>query len=81
MHLSSSSIHPPISQLSHCHSTEAVHSPTQHQPLPPVTVSTIPLPVTSEASPSSESFPSITSTISSTTTKPANSSSLEGMYH
>ena len=78
------SIHPPISQPSLSPSTEAVHSPTQHQPSPPITISTTPLPVIPEASPcSSESSPSIT--VSSTTTldntAPTDSSLLEGMYH
>ena len=79
---SSTSIHPPISQSSLSPSTEAVHSPTQHQPSPPITISTTPLPVIPEASPcSSESSPSIT--VSSTTTldntAPTDSSSLKGM--
>ena len=81
---SSTSIHPPISQSSLSPSTEAVDSPTQHQPSPPITISTTPLPVILEASPcSSESSPSIT--VSSTTTLdntgPTDSSLLEGMYH
>ena len=81
---SSTSIHPPVSQSSLSSPTEAVDSPTQHQPSPPITVSTTPLPVIPEASPcSSESSPSIT--VSSTTTldntAPTDSSLLEGMYH
>ena len=39
----STSIHPPISQSSLSPSTDAVHSPTQHQSLPLITVSIIPL--------------------------------------
>ena len=85
-HSSSYSIHPPIhvSRSSLSPSTEAVHSPTQHQPSPPITVSTTPLPVIPEASPcASESSPSIT--VSGTTTidnaAPTDSFLLEGMYH
>ena len=48
MRLSNTSIHPSQSSLSP--STEAVHSSIQHQPSPPITVSTTPLPVVSQSS-------------------------------